>query len=98
MEKFQQRLDEKKKKYENRDEQQQAPLVKIGQIQVNEGSSLVCKTIRNSGIQTHYDCLVVGIERGEYSLQEPTLDFELMVNDVIWLVGEYDNILKLSKI
>jgi CPA2 family monovalent cation:H+ antiporter-2 len=97
MEKFQLRLNEKKKKYENQ-EQIQMPLVKIGQIQVNNDSSLINKTIRNSGIQDKYNCLVIGIERGEYSLQEPALDFEIMINDVIWLVGEYDNILKLSKI
>jgi CPA2 family monovalent cation:H+ antiporter-2 len=97
MEIFQQRLDEKKKKYENH-EQSQSPLVKIGQIQVDKDSSLIEKTIRNSGIQDKYNCLVVGIERGDFSLQAPMLDFEIMVDDVIWLVGEYDNILKLSKI
>jgi CPA2 family monovalent cation:H+ antiporter-2 len=97
MEIFQMRLDEKKRKYENQ-EQMQSPLVKIGQIQINKHSSLINSTIRNSGIQDKYNCLVVGIERGEYSLQDPALDFKIMINDVIWLVGEYDNILKLSKI
>ncbi|MDR2148159.1 MAG: cation:proton antiporter [Tannerella sp.] len=97
MEKFQRRLDANKKKYKA-EKQAQAPLVKIGQIQIGEGSSLIGRTIRNSGIQTQYNCLVVGIERGEYSLQDPTLDFEFMGNDVVWLVGEYDNILKLSEI
>ncbi|MDR0836235.1 MAG: cation:proton antiporter, partial [Tannerella sp.] len=97
METFQLRLEEKKKKYENQ-EQAQSPLVKISQIQVNNDSLLINKTIRNSGIQEKYNCLVVGIERGEYSLQDPTLDFKIMNNDIIWLVGEQDNILKLSKI
>jgi CPA2 family monovalent cation:H+ antiporter-2 len=97
MEIFQQRLDEKKKKYEKKSEAQ-APLVRISQIGISEDSDLINKTIRNSRIQDKYNCLVVGIERGEYSLQDPSLDFEFIVGDIVWLVGEFDNILKISKI
>ncbi|MDR2147539.1 MAG: cation:proton antiporter [Tannerella sp.] len=97
MEMFQQRLDANKKKYDAQ-KQTQPPEVKIGQIQISEGSSLIGKTIRNSGIQTEYNCLVVGIERGEYSKQDPALDFEFMCDDIVWLVGEYDNIVKLNEI
>ena len=99
MEKFQHRLEANKKKYEMAQQTHaQAPLVKIGQIQISENSFLIDKTIRNSGIQTQYNCLVVGIERGDYSTQEPALDLKLMSGDIVWLVGEHDNILKISEI
>jgi CPA2 family monovalent cation:H+ antiporter-2 len=97
MERFQRVLDANKKLYDSQKETE-APLVTIGQIQISETSSLIGKTIRNSGIQTEYNCLVVGIERGEYSQQDPALDFEFMCDDIVWLVGEYDNIVKLNEI
>ncbi|MDR1783621.1 MAG: cation:proton antiporter [Dysgonamonadaceae bacterium] len=97
MELFRQRLEEKRKKYEIIEEHEN-PEVKMSQIQILPDSSLVGKTIRNSGIHEKYGCLVVGIERNDYSMQNPDLDLELAAGDIVWLIGEYNNILKISEL
>ncbi|MDR1762977.1 MAG: cation:proton antiporter [Dysgonamonadaceae bacterium] len=97
MDLFRSRLEEKRKKYEKIEDKPQ-PEVRMSQIQVSPESRLIGKTIRNSGIHEHYKCLVIGIERENYSMQNPDLDLELAEGDIIWLIGEYDNILKISEL
>ncbi|GHT55076.1 sodium:proton antiporter [Bacteroidia bacterium] len=97
MERFQNRLEEKRKKYENREEQS-ALQVKMRQFQISPESRLIGETIRTSGIQEIFDCLVIGIERNDTSIQDPSLDLVLEEGDIIWVIGEYDNILKICEL
>ncbi|GHS93722.1 sodium:proton antiporter [Bacteroidia bacterium] len=97
MELFQTRLEEKRKKYENLGESS-VPKVKMQQFQITPESQLIGETIRTSGIQEIYDCLVIGIERNEFSIQDPDLDLVLAEGDIVWVIGEYSNILKICEL
>ena len=97
MEIFQKRLEEKRQKYENR-EGNTSPEVQMKQIQIGPDSHLIGKTIKTSGIHETYGCLLIGIERDNTSMQNPDLDLALEAGDILWLVGEYSNILKISKL
>ena len=94
MEYFQNKLEERLKKYDHL-EDNSAPEVKMRQFQIGPESRLIGETIRTSGIQEIYDCLVIGIERNETSIQDPNLDLIFEEGDIVWLIGEYDNILKI---
>jgi CPA2 family monovalent cation:H+ antiporter-2 len=65
---------------------------------IEPDSHLIGKTIRTSGIHEKQDCLVIGIERNNTSMQNPDLNLVLEEGDVLWLIGEYDNILKISNL
>ncbi|MDR1632850.1 MAG: cation:proton antiporter [Dysgonamonadaceae bacterium] len=94
---FQVRLEEKRKKYEKL-ENNPTPEVKMRQFLINPESRLIGETIRTSGIQEIYDCLVIGIERNETSIQDPDLDLVLEEGDIVWVIGEYENILKICEL
>ncbi|MDR1437101.1 MAG: cation:proton antiporter [Candidatus Symbiothrix sp.] len=95
MELFQQRLEEKRMKYANMEEKQ-SPEVQMKQIQIESGSHLIGKSIRTSGIQEKFGCLLIGIERDNFSRLNPELDLVLEENDIIWLIGENRKILSIK--
>jgi CPA2 family monovalent cation:H+ antiporter-2 len=95
MDLFRKRLEEKRKKYENVEEIR-SPEVQMKQFQIDADSHLLGKTIRNSGIQDNFGCLLIGIERNNMSKQNPDLDLVLEEGDILWLIGEYKNILRLK--
>jgi CPA2 family monovalent cation:H+ antiporter-2 len=97
MELFEKRLADKRLKYADYEEQK-TPEVRVVQIQIEPYSELIGTTILTSGIQEKYGCLLVGIERDNCSIQNPGLDLQLEENDILWLIGEYDNILKIKDI
>ncbi|MDR3338833.1 MAG: cation:proton antiporter [Candidatus Symbiothrix sp.] len=97
MELFQNRLEEKRLKYLNQ-EDPVFPEVRMRQVQLEAGSQLIGKTIRNSGIQDDFGCLLIGIERDNFSRQNPDLDLELEEGDILLVIGERDNIYKISKL
>jgi CPA2 family monovalent cation:H+ antiporter-2 len=97
MEVFQQRMDEKRKKYADYQSVKSGE-VQMKQILIEPQSTLIGKTTRTSHIQDDYDCLLVGIERNNYSTQNPDLDLEFEEGDILWLIGEYANILKIREL
>ncbi|MDR0798302.1 MAG: cation:proton antiporter [Dysgonamonadaceae bacterium] len=94
MEQFQRRLEEKRQKYAERPDKT-ANEMQIKQVQIEAGSSLIGKTIKTSQIQESYDCMVIGIERNNCSMLNPDIHLELEEGDILWVVGEYKNILKI---
>ena len=97
---FQQFIEEKDKQYNETflEDAITAPRVSIEQFQIEPHSKLIGQTIKTSHIRDDFDCLVVGIERGESSTMNPDINLELMAQDVIWVVGEHDKIIKLYKL
>jgi CPA2 family monovalent cation:H+ antiporter-2 len=96
MELFQKRLEEKRLRYANLEEIR-SPEVQMKQFQIDSHSHLTGKSIRTSGIQDKFGCLLVGIERNNTSMQNPDLDLILEEGDILWLIGEYKNILKIGE-
>jgi len=97
METFQKRIEENRKRQANREEKP-SPEVQMKQIQIGAGSHLIGKTILTSGIQEKNSCLVIGVERDNTSMQNPGLNLVLEEGDILWLIGEYNNILQINKI
>jgi monovalent cation:H+ antiporter-2, CPA2 family len=57
------------------------------------GQILVGHSIIECGIRNKYHCLVVGIESaGEDVLRTPQVHMPLKEDDVVWVVGEEDDL------
>jgi CPA2 family monovalent cation:H+ antiporter-2 len=67
----------------------------LRQITVPEKSVLSKRTIKQAGIYTKYNCLVVGIERKDLRIKSPKSDQVIEDHDVIWLIGSAENLQKL---
>ena len=66
--------------------------MKLRQIVVAGDSEFIGKTLRESGIRDKYNCMVVGMERGEENLTmlDPSHQFEK--GDILWIVGEEEHL------
>ena len=69
----------------------------IKQIVVGEHSAFLGKTIQTSNIREAYHCLVVGVEKGNGRLLTPEPQMAFEFGDVIWVVGEQENVYKLME-
>lgn len=78
--------------------QQQSPEeMTLRRVVLLDNSPFVGKTIKESGIRDHYQCLVVGVEsEGENELLQPHPMRQLQTGDIIWVVGEEANIKQLE--
>ena len=61
--------------------------MKLRQMVVTGGSPLLGVTLRDSGIRSRYNCMVVGIEEGEENLSQMSPDRKFEKGDIIWIVG-----------
>ena len=66
--------------------------MRLHQMVLDGRSPFVGKTLSESGIRDRYNCMVVGIEEGRenLSLVDPSRRFEK--GDIIWVVGEEDDV------
>ena len=60
----------------------------LKQWAVDDKSSVIGKSLQNSGIRNNYKCLVVGVEKGDGVLMRPEPDIILDKGDIVWVVGE----------
>ena len=65
----------------------------LKQFVIVAGSPFCKHTIRECGVRNKYHCLVVGIEltAGD-SLHKPDVNLPLNEGDILWVVGEKDNL------
>lgn len=61
---------------------------RLRHLRVNLDSQVAGKSIRQSGIRETYNAMVVGIERSGKRIINPDTDLSIMVNDIVWVVGE----------
>ena len=69
--------------------------MKLRQMVVTGGSPLLGVTLRDSGIRSRYNCMVVGIEEGEENLSQMSPDRKFEKGDIIWIVGEEKHLAQL---
>ncbi|MCR4604103.1 MAG: cation:proton antiporter [Prevotella sp.] len=71
--------------------------MKLRQLIIGEGSPFVGLTLEESGLRSKYACMVVGLEEGKENLSPflPTRKFQ--EGDIIWIVGEEDDLNRLMK-
>lgn len=71
--------------------------IRMEQIRIWPGSRLIGRSIIESGIRDKAACLVIGIERGNSSIQNPPPVTVFQEGDIVWLVGEPDKLVRLSE-
>lgn len=67
----------------------------LKQFIVDSDSIFLGKTLQESGIRDKYHCLIAGVERDDDSLMIPDVNTIFEEGDVIWVVGEDENVHKL---
>lgn len=87
---FAQKVQQSVKLVENSEE-----VVILRQFIVDETSPYLGKDIVQSGIRNNFKCLVVGVERQDEGLRTPKVNVPFMQGDIVWIVGERENIYKL---
>jgi CPA2 family monovalent cation:H+ antiporter-2 len=66
--------------------------MKLRQLIIGSDSPFIGKTLIESRIRDHYNCMVIGLEEGKESLSpvKPHRKFE--EGDILWIVGEQDDL------
>lgn len=62
--------------------------VQLDKFTLDDDSPFINKSIRESGIRSSTNGLVVGIERNGQRILNPESDTILQPDDVVWIVGE----------
>lgn len=86
----------------NRDVHEKDPEIekremKLHQVAINGNGIFAGKTLKESGIRDKYNCMVVGLEEGKENLSQVDPSRILSKDDIIWIVGEQDDIDKFCK-
>lgn len=68
----------------------------LRQFRIDADSPFLGKTLKDAGIRERYHCLIVGVERGEETLHAPDVYEAFVEGDVVWIVGENDDVHKLA--
>ena len=61
-------------------------------IPVTDASPFLGKSLREAGIREHWHCLVVGVEKADGELHTPDASSPIEDGDVLWLVGEKEDV------
>lgn len=69
----------------------------LNQFIIDKDSVFLGMNIRESGIRDRYKCLVVGVERGDDSLKAPQVNIPFEEGDVVWVVGEKEDVCELAR-
>ena len=71
--------------------------MRLRHIIITSTSPFVGKKLKESGIREQYGCMVVGIEEGKENLSRPDPEHVFQKGDIVWVVGEKDNLDKLFR-
>lgn len=71
--------------------------MKLRQMVVRGSGQLVGKTLSESGIRNHYNCMVVGLEEGKETLSQVSPNRRFRKDDILWVVGEQQSLDALSE-
>ncbi|MBO6030129.1 MAG: cation:proton antiporter [Prevotella sp.] len=66
--------------------------MKLRQLILATDSPFVGKTLRESNIRDHYNCMVIGLEEGKESLSVVAPNRKFEEGDILWIVGEQDDL------
>lgn len=71
--------------------------MKLRRMVINGSSEFLGKTMGESGIRHIYNCMVVGLEEGKENLSQVKPSYRFEKGDIIWVVGENDDLDRLIK-
>ena len=66
--------------------------MKLRQMVIGSDSPFIGKTLIESRIRDHYNCMVIGLEEGKESLSPYNPNRKFEEDDIIWVVGEEDDL------
>ena len=66
--------------------------MKLRQMVIGSDSPFIGKTLIESRIRDHYNCMVIGLEEGKESLSPYNPNRKFEEGDIIWVVGEEDDL------
>ena len=93
LEGFRKYIDERAKKHKVEMEMTSREDISLEQFVVDENA--IGRTIRESGIRDRSACLIIGIERGNTSIMNPSPDTIFKEGDIVWIVGERSKLVNL---
>jgi len=64
---------------------------------ISGNSPFIGKKLKESRIREHYGCMVVGIEEGKENLSRPNPEHVFQKGDIVWVVGEKENLDRINK-
>lgn len=64
----------------------------LHRVTIGKNSALLGKTLITSGLRSKYNCMFVGLEEGQEHLSSITPDYPFQEGDILWVVGEKDDI------
>lgn len=70
--------------------------MKLRQVVIREGGVFAGKTMKESGIRDKFNCMVVGIEEGKENLSPVAPSRILQDGDIVWIVGEEEDIMRFN--
>ncbi len=70
--------------------------MKLRRIIIHGGSPFLGKTMEESAIRHQYNCMVVGLEEGMENLSLVDPAYRFAKGDIIWIVGEEDDLNRLA--
>jgi len=71
--------------------------MKLRQLVIGNESPFIGQTLEESGLRSHYSCLVVGLEEGKENLSPFSHKRRFAEGDIVWLVGEQEHLDELMK-
>ena len=69
--------------------------MKLRRMVISGSSPFVGKTMAECGIRHVYNCMVVGLEEGMENLSQVSPSYRFEKGDIIWVVGEVDDLKRL---
>ncbi len=69
--------------------------MKLRSMIIAGSSKFLGKTLEESGIRHIFNCMVVGLEEGKENLSQVSPSYKFQKGDVIWVVGEVEDLEKL---
>ena len=66
--------------------------MRLRQLIISGSSEFLGKSLIDSGIRSKYGCMVVGLEEGHENLTHVSPNYVFQKGDIIWLVGEEENL------
>ena len=67
----------------------------LRQFRIDAHSPFLGKTLQEAGIREHYRCLIAGVEHAGEPLRAPMPSEPFAEGDVVWVVGETDDVYRL---
>ena len=66
--------------------------MRLRQLIIGTDSPFIGQTLEESGIRSHYSCMVVGLEEGKENLSTFSPKRRFKEGDIIWIVGEQESL------